>query len=341
MGEIIGENPSNDWSIHDLYEKAFAMVKSNKVLWIFGMAAATLGAGGCNYNFSQLGNIFPDQGKPLQDIPTTPPATYDQISQVLGTNTNQVFGIIGQFFSGTPVYFWIILAVEILALVLLGLIINLINNAWSNAALIHGIQSAVDNKKPSLRESSEKAFTNIKSLIWLKVVPTLVLGLATLITLGLLFAGLSLIPSLRIIFILLIIIAIFGLLFVFLFLSLSQIWAPRLVILENLQAKESLLKGLRISKKKFWSMMLLAMVNTILTAIIMGTIIALIVGLVFVGALSFGANQVIGIALIVIGGILILTFIFGWILISGFLTAFKASVWTLAYNNIRGKYDGN
>src|SRR5207253_2789838 len=104
-------------------------------------------------------------------------------------------------------------------------------------------------------------------------------------------------------------------------------------------AKTALYHGYKISKRKFWSMLLLGLVNFILGMIILGLPLLLISAIVLGGIFGIQAGYGLGIMLTGIGVILLIAFIFGSIFLSGILTAFKATIWTIAYNNIKGKYE--
>ena len=51
-------------------------------------------------------------------------------------------------------------------------------------------------------------------------------------------------------------------------------------------------------------------------------------------------NEALGVGLYAIGAILVIPMVIAMTLIGGIINAFKAVIWSIAYNNIRGKYDG-
>ena len=331
------ENKQPDWTIGHLYEKSWEIVKKNKVLWIFGMAAAWFG--GSQYNFS---NSSSDSLDKLPKMFKDTPSSSQEVTQVLGAATDSIAQTFQAIFSSIPAYFYFLLGLEILALVIFGIIIALIGNAWSQGSLIQAIQAALDNKKPTIQDASEKAFLSIKPLIWLQIVPSLIMAIALIVLFAVLIVGIVATSGvLKIIFIILTIIGVFLSIYGVLMLTLAQIWAPRVAILDQKGGKDSLTRGYRLTRKKFWSMVLLGLINTILSGIVIGLPLIIMVGFLLGGAFSLNANLSLGIFLLLFGGLLFLVFLLGYLLLSGILTAFKASIWTIAYNSIKGKYGSN
>lgn len=319
-------NKKPDWSILDLYSRAFNIVKKYKVTWAFGMALALtsmthLNGGGSSNNSNQE-------------------KTTEQITQILGASTNSPLQTISsQIIAQIPVSFYIILGIEIAIVLGTFFVIFLIFRAWSEASLTHSTHHADLGKKPLMAESSEAAFSNIKSLIWLYIVPGLVvLGIASLIgVVGVfLFWAFTNITPLVILFLIpLVIIMIIGLIF----LLLSMIWASRITVLENLPAWQSLKKGFQITRKKKWSMILLGIVNSIISTAAIFVPIILGILIFLVGVFLYFLNHSLLPTLISLGGILIIVLMGGMFLLSGIIEAWKNAIWTIAYREIKGKYD--
>lgn len=328
----MGQNP--DWTISQLYEKAWELVKKNRVLWVFGMAMAGLGFGSSsNFNFDSadlesIKKIFNAPGKE------------QGAEQVWGVASSNLSLLVSQIFSLIPPFFYIIFTLEIVILIIMWIVLSLISSAWTNASLISGIQTAFDGQTPTIRDSSERAFPKIKPLIWLQIVPVLVFIIISILVFGILGLGLALGPDfLKIIFGISLFITVILFVYAAIMLLLTQIWAPREVVLNQKSGRNALASGYKMAKKKRGAMLLLGLVNTILSGIIIGIPLMLIFGLLLGRTFSFSGNQNLGIVLLVFGGLLMLVFIFGGLIVSGILTAFKAAVWTIAYNNIKGKYD--
>lgn len=312
-----------DWTIGELYNKSLHLVKNNKVLWIFGMASAGLTSGASNLRFDRLIDLIPkDQGQ--KEV---------ELSHVLGTSTN----IFEQLLSNIPTFIYILGGIELVILVLLGIIIGIITNAWANAALIEGIQTALGGSKPTIQDSSTKAFPSIKSLVLLNIIPILTLMGALLLSLFMLFwlsGGQFKTPF----FVLGGIWAI-ALIILFILLTFANIWALRGIVIDKKPWKEALFAGIKLTRRKFWTMVLLGLVNLILGTIIFSVIFGIPLGLTIGGILSLEGNQTLGIGLLVLGGLLFVILLLVSILPIGIFAAFKTSVWTIAYNNIKEKYD--
>lgn len=320
-----------DWTISELYNKSWTIVKNNPILWIFGMAAGGA-AGGSNWsNFSRISDGFNTA------TPTPTPET-NQIDQVLGA-ASSASSSFAHLFSNIPPFFWLLLAIEGIALAVLLWGIAIIYSVWSNASLINAVNIALGGKSPSIRESSEKSFGHLGQVAWLSIVPILVLTFGGILVIGALAGGFAASPVIgKVIFGILFAIAALAFLYFLIYLILSEIWALRMVVLEGKDAKSSLMAGYKIAKKKKWAMAGLGFVNGIsATFAILAPII--VIGLVFfVGWLLF-AHSAVAPLMLAVGILLGIAAIVGLMVFGGAITAFRASVWTIAYNKIKGKYD--
>lgn len=324
------KNPSKpDWKISELYEKSWGIVKKNRVLWIFGMAVG-IGSGGANFN----SNLDTDS---IERILNKEKETASILPNVLGEATDKGSQFFSQLISAIPVPILLVIGLELLIIVVAGIIISFVYGAWANAALIQGIQNAINVRAVSIRDCSEKAFGSIKSLIWLEIITFLIL-------LGAVFA--FMIPILLVVAInntaltvIMVLLAILSIIPLILLFALTMIWAPLIVILDGKPAWESLKTGFALAKKKFWPMLGLGIVNSILAFFVVGIPFVVLVGVVV--GIIWGATQATNLTLVLapLAAVLVLVALVGFILLSGIVTAFKASVWTIAYNAIRGKYD--
>src|SRR3989344_1751955 len=144
-----------DWEIGKLYNQAWSIIKKYKVLWIFGLATSA----GMSFNFNLPGNFDSDSIKDIQQNFQSFPSEIASsgFTQVLGASTSKPMEIFSYLFSNVPFSFYIILGIEILAVIILFTIIGLIYSAWSQAALIEGIQTSLSNNTVCIRDSSENA----------------------------------------------------------------------------------------------------------------------------------------------------------------------------------------
>lgn len=325
-----------DWMIEELYRKAWQIVKSNKMLWVFGAAIAT----GASFNLPNLPDSNSGDTNGLQKIFESNPQQGQELTRVLGTATTATDGVISQLFSAAPPYLWIMLGLELFFLVLFAVFISVIYKSWATGALLENIDRCIKGGKAVISEASEKAFKVLKPLLWLEIIPSLILTLASIIGFIILIVGIAIAPSiLKVIFILFTIGFVFFLIYAWIMLTASLVWATRQVVMEGKPAKEALRSGYNIAKKKFWAILLLGFVNNMLIAIVLGVPIVILVGIVIGGAIAGFSSEMLGIAIFIIAGLLFLAFIIGMMVVSGILSAFKATVWSLAYGNIKGKYE--
>jgi hypothetical protein len=123
-------------------------------------------------------------------------------------------------------------------------------------------------------------------------------------------------------------------------LTFSQTWATRKIVIEKIPAIQALRAGYHIATKKFWAMLLLGIINTLVRFAIIAAIIAPIIGMVAGGYLVLVlAGSQLGTPLLILGILLFILFIFASGIVGGILNAFVNTVWSLAYQNIKGKYD--
>lgn len=327
-----------DWEIGDLYNKAFKIAKEYKVLWIFGMAAG--GAGFSNLNFNGGSNSFTEKDiQEFQNLFNTK-ESMTSFPDVLGASTSKGWDMVVQILASVPPWMYGLLAIEIFALTVFVVVVGLIYNAWAQAALLESVETSITGQKPTMRESCEKAFRSIKSLIWLMTIPMLVVMLSTLVAAAILITAMIAGPTaVKIIAGILLVVGLIAFVILLIFLALAQIWAPRIVVTEHVSAKESLMRGLKIARKKRGASILLGFVNTVVSGIVYGVPLAILIGLFLGGMFGFMFDQTVGVFLLALSGLLFIVFIFGSILLGGILNAFKTTVWSLAYRNIKGKYD--
>lgn len=328
-----------NWSISELYSKSWQIIKDNKILWLFGMAAVGLSSGSSRTNISSE-NI--DSIKKFFQN-NNPGATSNKLTQVLGTSTDTFAETIKNLFFAVPIWVYVLLGLGILLLILANIILGIIYQAWANGALIAGVNAGAVSQKPTISQSSNNAFPVIKELIWLNIIPTLIFFLITAVVLGILILGIVLLPSIsKAIPTILTVIAVIGAFIGWILLTLTQIWASRRVVLDKKPAAESFSSSFKIVKKKFWYMVALAIVNTMLSLVvmfIMAVPLLIVGGIAVFGFIFSKPNLSLIPILIVVGVVLFLLYTVGYTIFSGILNSFKASVWTLAYNHIKGVYN--
>lgn len=345
------QTPS-DWQISDLYSRAWKIVKKNKTLWIFGAALAALefgsgnsggsGGSGGSGNSDTPGKEQLDSTKEVFNFFSPDSSDHQTIGQVLGDSTDYIQTTLGILFREIPVWMYLVIALEIIFMFVLFMIIRTIYKSWVEASLLAGTQKAADDQSPTIESSSNSAFPVLKSFIWLDIVPGLIIILAlflsiALVALGIAFGNLAI----KIISGLAGLIGIFVFIYAFILLTVSMIWAKRQVVFEKKSARIALSNGYKIAKKKYWTSILLGFVNNFLAGIIVIVPFIILIVIFLIGiAVGVGSNDTsVWITLGSLGGILLLGVIIAFTLLSGVISAFKATVWTLAYGKIKGKYD--
>jgi len=333
-----------EWKIGEMYSKAWKITWNYKTLWIFGLALFIFGGfnfgsgGGTNYSYS--GN------KPANQ-------SLEQTKNVLGAST-QLGDLIGPIFANIPVYIYVILGIEFFLLIILMGSIYFIGRAWANAGLIAGTDAALSEKKLSLSEISSTILSKVKPLALLMLIPLLILicSLAAIAALFGILYGLRAIdqPSIgifivEVVSIIAFIAGIFILIFVFIMLSLSMIFAQRLVVLDNLSPISALKTGYSYIKKKFWWSILLGLVNTIFTVmVVFGVFIAILIvlGILFLGGLlTFFINKSLLVVLVLLGILVAIPFFMVFFpLANSLISVFKCAVWNQAYSKTKELFNG-
>lgn len=323
-----------DWIIEELYRKAWQIVKNNKMLWVFGAAISA----GASFNYNNSFSKSDTEG--FQKLFEGNPQQGQELTRVLGESTSATGSIISQLFSGVPQYLWILLGLEFLFLILFGIFISLIYQSWATGALLENVDRCIKGGKAAIREASEKAFSVLKPLLWLEIIPGLLLTLGSIFSFIILITGIMFAPGIfKAIFGLLLFGFVLLLIYVSIMLTASLIWATRKVVTENKPAKEALRLGYNIAKKKFWATLLLGLVNNILVVIIFAVPLVVLIGIIIAGFIASLSIQALGTAIIIIGGLFLFALVIAGTVVSGILSAFKATVWSLAYGNIKGKYE--
>lgn len=333
--ENLPANDRPDWTIEELYKKAWKIVKKQKVLWIFG---AAIGAG---FNFS---NIFRSSGDNnwLQDLFKESPKNSSEIAHVLGSATSTTQDVIFYILSKVPPFFYIILGLEALILLVIGIIISVVYKGWATAALLEAIEQSIAGGKVSIRETSEKAFRSIGSMIWLEYVPGIIFMLISIVLFIVLSSIIAFGPGLlKLLSGLSMLVFFIAAFYAFILLSLTGIWAQRQVIVHHISAKKAFLASYEIVKKKKWSMILLGIVNFITTMLVFGLPLVIAVAIftaLLIKNMNSTPNSII-LSLFIPAAILLLFLLVAFTVGGAMLNAFKAVVWSLAYNVIKGKYE--
>jgi hypothetical protein len=337
---LIDKQPisKKDWEISELYSKAWNVVKNHKVTWIFGaaVAATAMGSSG-NFNSSSSGNSESIQKLFNGGLPEA--SSSAEMSKVLGESINPFQQLFSEIIQRIPVYYYFILAGEILFMILLAIIITIIYRAWAHASLIASVDSAYKHNKTSISQASEAGFKHFKSFIWLDIVPGIALFLISMIFFIAIVLGFM--TGNTIVMVLTGLIALVGgIFFVYyaILISIGIIWGYREVAISNHSAKQAFLNGFKIAKKKKSASIILGFLNGVITGIATMIPMFAVFAVIAAGVISYIATNNVSPYLIGIGVLVIAVVIPVIIVIGAVSQAFKASVWTIAYDKIRGKY---
>jgi hypothetical protein len=316
-----------DWQIGDLYRQAWQIVKTHKILWIFGMVAAAT-SGGFRGNFSNFGNLNKQSTATSHTTPSVP---------AMADSFHAIGQAVMQLFSHVPVWIYGLLIIEFIVTIIFGFVILYIYQQWALGSLLAGVQLAIEKKPVSIEESSTVALHRLPTLLWLGFVPGVCL-IIVFFVLGIpLIAGLILgNAAIKIITGILLTLVILAWITIIIGLSLSMIWALRRAIDEPMSGMAALKAGFHMAKKKFWSMLLLGMVNGIAVGFVIVIPIIILVVIGVIGFVIFIANNAAGPILLMLAVPLFLVFMVGFPVLLGIATAFKTTVWSLAYMTMKG-----
>lgn len=331
---------TEEWPIGELYGKAFTIAKKNPVLWWFAIAVGA-GAGSVN-NGGGGGDI---SAKDMQSFQQMLNGSAPQSAEnVLGAATSPWMDLLSQIAQAIPWYFYVILGVEIFVIIVISIVVSVIYKAWAEASLLSGIETGIRDEKPTMRNMSENAFPQIKSFIWLQVLPPLAFWLLSLSILGMLIFLLVVVPGNMKIFIG-ILLGIAGIVFLIglFFLTMILIWAPRKVIIDKLPAAQAFTVGVHIAKRKFWKTLLFGILNNLISLLVFGVAIGvpLIIFVLFgiLAGVLWKGMFALSVTIISIIAVLFVVWLVALTLLGGIVDTFKAAFWSLAYHKIRGKYE--
>ncbi len=321
---MMAQKPSG-WSIKTFYKEAWQIVKTHKVLWLFGIAAGT----SSSLNFSDI---------PFEKLFQQTPKS--ESNSVLGSSTSVIFDNLSYLFSAVPLWVYVLLALEVIILLVIMIGLAIVLQNWSTASLLLGISDAIHKRAVSIKTLSERAFLNLVSLIKITVVPFFLLGAFFLLVFVLLLLGLTIAGSaVKSLLGLLVVLATIAFLIAVLLLTMTIIWAVRFVVIDHMSPKAALSHGFTLVKAHFWLMLGLGIVNILTSMLVFVVPVAILIGIIALGVISLETNRSLGGSILGIGGTLFVVFILAIQLLSGVLTAFKATVWSLAYHVVHKKHD--
>lgn len=296
-----------------LIKKSFTIAWHNRVLWVFGLLAGSMGgAGGINpsFNFS-----FPTNSSTTTKI------------------TNNNFSAeINKFTSMFSTQTWITIILVAVIVIIIVLIIATFVSSWAAAALVYCTLN-VPNERPTFKKGARAGL----KYWWKFYLLTLVLGMIALIfylllALPLLFLFLAhLQPLLIIYFIFAVIVFIISIFVISVFSSIIIMLAQRLLIHRGLGVLESIRVAGHLIKKHIGETFLTYCLALVLN---FGAGFAFIIALLPIIIIAFVVmfiNIIVSYFLVFVLAIVLL------VVAGGFWQAYIATYWTLFYQHLASK----
>lgn len=348
---MIEENNSSNtpqrgtWTITELYRQAWRVVKKNKVLWLFGLLASAGTSYSGSYSGSDSSNSTsspdPSALPQLFNQPNSPQNFNFQNldTNVLGAATDGLTQTLGQILSQVPVYLYLIIALEILLLIGAGIAIAFVYKAWVTGSLLAGVKDGLNDKLVTIHDAGNQGLRVTGRLIRLMILETLIVIAFVMAALIPLFIGGMLLyladPLLKVLIGLGLFIVIVLEVMAFVYLIIHLAWSERVMIEGENSAIAAIKRSFQLTKVRKAKTLGLGLVNVILGFLVTFVFMIPFFILMMGGFIAAFANQDLLIGLIPLAILLLLVFIAGSLFLSGFITAFKATVWTGAFNNIK------
>jgi hypothetical protein len=289
--------PSSDkssWSIWGFYKKSWKLTWNNKKLWILGVAVMVFTSSGSNSSRSE--NRDEDRKNRYQvEAQVTPPATdstaiteqeLESLFKTAGIQNDALAKRMDPFsqpplsslkagFVQVPLFIKGLAVIEAVGLFIALVVFGTISSTWAMSALMNGVLAASKDKLGTLAEVTRQSFKNIKPLIWVAIVPSVVFillgGIALVLfgfTLGILV---NIVPIIGIL--LLIVFIILGVYGILRFIA-AEVWATLFVVNNKLSGAEAFKQGNALGKHTYWKIVRLGTVNLILALLIYGILFA-------------------------------------------------------------------
>lgn len=292
-----------------LIKRAWEITKKYKFLWIFGILAG----GGFSLPSFDLPSekfISPEEKKKLEEI--FKPEDIELVKNWIFAHLN-------------------LLIVICLSIFLFFLILFILSVIFKGA-LVGSVGEIEKNKEVNFKRGFQIGshhFWRIIGLSILFALPLIILG-------SLIFISISLKIYLLSVFLAVLSILIFLLLLIFI--GISSQYALRFLILEDLKITRAIFESFSLFKR-FWKEVLLVWLIAIALSLAfgIGVFIGLSFLLLFLGLLGFLIYTLTKIGLLIYGILLGLALLIGFFILSGAISTFLSSFWTLAYLELRRK----
>ncbi len=312
---------------------SFNLVKRNKWLLIYGALAGAGGGVSLNSNFSRSLNNAKTNQNPQDILKTLPKDT----AGVLGSYTSSL----KDWFYSIPASKWILFALFLAILIIIGISIVLIIRNWARGSLIKGVDMAYKGEKVDLSNTSPYGFKYLRNLVLLTLrlfLVGLLLTVAAPLLWTLIFLVIKNIMILKILWVIIGILAFFVIVFIgFIFLTLINIFAERLIVLKNMDLSSAWKKAIEMSKKSLFASILMGVINKII-GLFVGLANLIVLGILigvpaYLAVKLYSTNPAFSVFLGTVTLMSFLIFIFAASLIGAAITTFNFSNWNQLFHD--------
>lgn len=314
-----------------ILKRSWAIAKTHRFLWVFGMTLAAFSGFGSRLNLNLPGGS--DGQNFLEMLKGVSDRTPRESSRVLGAYTDRLLDV----FRGVPVWIWVVLLLSVAIAVLVAILIGLYTKNWAKGALIASIHHLEENSQASLATGSQQGKTAVKRFIWLEVVPPifllLALGVLLLATGGLLLLVQSDVTRMLLFILGVAVILILGLTGGML-IAMGKIIAQQLVVRENLTAQEAWRQGFSLARRHLKEMFLMGAINLGIGCALGCATTLLLIMLAVIMLIVISVNKQIGLALAAGAALLVMALALFSILLRGIYMVFNMSTWTLLFREL-------
>lgn len=324
---------------NEIFRRSWAIVKREKVFWLFGMilAAFSGGGGGSGSNYQEFGKLFQDHGREI-------PEKGEKVSQVLGALTTDPSSYFSQLFTSIPLSFWLAFIFGVLTLAIYAIALAWFLANWSRGALFSLALVADLGKPVDLKMGSNFGRKSWGRLLLSSLIITVGFGIVVALT-GFIGLLLFVVVSAAGLLLFQIILGILGFLFIIAALVamvIAAVWsamASLVIAIENLPLRPGLTYGWHLTKKYFWQALILGILHLVIGIVVTVVVFSIVAAIVVLAGLVFLVNQPAGIALGLAGGVpLVILFMFS-LLGFGILKAFTTINWAILYGELRKRED--
>ncbi len=241
--------------------RSWEITKANKWLWVFGLVIAVFGGGGSSGGSS--GSSGGSSGSTFQkSVPVNPPQQLqEKATKVLGDATN----IFLEWAKTVPWTTWFFIGLGVLIVAIFSAVVVWVVRTWARGALIAGLDNADRGKTVSLLTESPKGIAKIKPLILFDLINAgILLGLivASVALVGGGFLIFSFVSWLQILWIILTgILSVFAFIVAIVLLSLTTVFAERLIVFTETKPWPAWEKGFSLARHEFLATFLMGCIN--------------------------------------------------------------------------------